>query len=187
MLRAGYGAFGVAFLSLAGAQLAGNLVLLALLAGLAGGLCLALSKDDLPKWAGLAMLAYFALSLLAFLAATPITIGRGGGYFVNDKPSAVFDALYYYVVLAFPIMLGATALASTWERELPPRALLMGAVAGSALWAVLSYALVPRVDPSLGVGAATAQNNLLALLAAASALAGAAGAAWAASRPDEYA
>jgi hypothetical protein len=182
MLRAGYVAFGVAFLALAAAAYAsGELVLLALAAGLAGGLLLALSKDDLPKGAGIAMLAYFALTVLAFAASTPITFGRG--YFVNDKPSAMFADVYYYVVLAYPIMLAATALAASWERELGPRALLACALAGSALWAVLNYVLVPHGSEAQVETA----NALLQGLAALSALVGAAGAAWATLRPDEYA
>jgi hypothetical protein len=186
MLRAGYVAFGVAFLALAGAAyLSGGLVMLGLAAGLAGGLLLAFSRDELPKWAGIAMVTYFALSLLAFLAATPITLGKQGGYFINDKPSAVFEDLQYYVFLVFPIMLGATATAATWEREWPPRVLLIASLAGSTLWAVLSYALVPPSGST--VAAAATQNNILSILAALAALAGAAGAAWAATRPDEYA
>lgn len=190
MLRAGYVSFGVAFLAVAGAEVGfGALLLLALAAALAGGFFLAFSQDDVPKWAGLAILAYFGLTVLAFLASTPVTINKGGGYFVNDNPSAFFADLYDYVVLAFPIMLAATAFAAAWEREAGPRVLLALAGAGAILWAVLSFALVPQGGgkASAVAAAASAQNSILNAVALASAVAGVAGAAWAALRPDEYA
>ena len=188
-LRAGYVAFCVAFLAV-GASIvgAGALFLLALLAALVAGILFALSRDELPKWAGIALLAYFGLSVLAFLAATPITIGKQGDYFVNDKPSSMFHDAYDYVVLAFPIMLGGAALASAWERERGPKTLLFAGLAASVVWAALSIALVPTAGKAtLEVASAQTQNHLLDLLAVAACIASAAGALWAALRPDEYA
>jgi hypothetical protein len=185
LLRAGYAAFCVAFLAVAVTiQGAGVAFFLGLLAALVAGFLLAFSRDELPKWAGLALLAYFGLTILAFLAATPVTIDKGGGYFVNDKPSATFQAVSGYLVLAFPIMLGGAALAAAWERERGPKTLLFAALAASVVWAVLSFALLP---PSAQATAAQSQNHLLDLLAVAACLVGAAGALWAALRPDEYA
>lgn len=182
LLRAGYAAFAVAFLAVVASLAAGAFLLVAILAALAGAFLLTWSRDELPKWAGLAMLGYFALTLVAFAASTPITINKGGGYFLNDAPSPVFAQLFYYIGFAFPVMLGATALAATWERERGVRNLLLASLAGFVLMALLTFALRPSSP-----GAAAMQGGLLKLLAAAAALAGVAGAAWAAARPDEYA
>lgn len=191
-LRLGYGAIGAAFAALAASTFVAPLLFLGLLLALAGGFLLAFSDDDVPKWAGLALLAYFLVALLAFLAATPITIDRGDGYFVNAAPPDLANKVTEYLVLFSPLMLGATAVAAAWEREHPPRFLLMGAVAGFVIVAALSLVLLPKVvDPSdpegvsSAVAAARQQGALLSTLFAVSAAAGAAGALWAATRPEE--
>lgn len=199
-LRVGYAALGLAILALAGGTLPalGSAVLLSPVLALAGAGALLFSRDDLPRWAGVASLAYFLLTFLAFLAATPATIRlsfwKG---FANDDPSPLFEAITEYLVLALPVMVCATALAAAWEREHGARLLLGGALAGLVVLAVLTVALVPaepdvqegETQPSEVVESASrarTQGRLLNLLLALSAAAGAAGAFWAAARPDEF-
>lgn len=190
LLRAGYLVFGLAFLAIAATELGvGAALFLGLAASLVAGILLAFSQDDVPKWAGIVMVAYFAFSVLMFLASTPITINKGEGYFVNDSPSKTFAAVFDYALLAFPIMLAAAAFIAVWERERGPRILLGISIAGAILWAVLSFLLVPEAGgrTSAVAAAAASQNRLLDAVAVGAALLGAAGAAWAAWRPDEYA
>lgn len=184
MLRAGYVSLGLAFAALAGSISVPTLVVPGLALAFLGGLLLALSGDDLPKWAGITLMSYFVLTALLFIAATPITINRGGeGYFVNRAPPALADEIFYWVGLVSPLILGGAAVAAVWERERPPRLLLMGAVGGFVLVALLSVVLIPR---DVGGGADT-QGRLLQILFALSAASGAAGALWAAGRADETA
>lgn len=202
ILRAGYAALGLAFLALAGTLSVGSLLLAGLGLALLGGLLLAFSDDDIPKWSGLALVAYFVLSALAFLAATPITIDRGDGYFVNPAPPELAGEVLYWMGLVSPLVLAAVTIAAAWERERAPRVLLLGAVAGFLLVGILSVALVTNLDPvcaadPLAQGCAGAaeraaaqarqQADLLRVLSAVSALAAAVGALWAASRPEEMA
>lgn len=187
-LRAGYAALGLAFGALAASAVAGGLLLVGLLVALVGGILLAFSRDDLPKYAGLVLVAYFVLSIVAFLAASPVTIkGSGGSYFVNGAPPDLADDVMYYVGLASPLMLGATAVLAAWEREWAPRLLLWGAVGGFVLVALLSILLRPGGTDASAIAAAEAQAGLVSNLFMVSALAGAAGALWAAGRPDSYA
>lgn len=182
VLRSGYVCFGLAFAALGASLIAPAGLALVLLLGLSGGVLLAFSDDEMPKWAGLALLVYFVISLVAFLAATPVTVRldffKG---FINSEPSSLASAVSRYLALALPVMLGGTAIAAAWEREVPPRALLVAAVGGFILVGILDVALVPS-----GQGSAQAQGGLLKALFGVSALAGAVGAAWAAARPDEY-
>lgn len=188
MLRLGYGAFGLAFAALGASFFAGAALPLALVLGFLGGVLLAFSDDDLPKWAGLALVLYFLLSLAAFAAATPVTVRlEAWDGFVNSAPSPLAEAVFEYLVLAMPLMLGATAIVAAWEREWPPRVLLVAAVAGFVLVALLTILLVPRGTDSAAIAAATTQGRLLEGLFAVSAAAGAVGALWAAARPEEVA
>lgn len=188
VLRLGYGALGAAFLALTASVVAPFLLPASLVLAFAGGLLLAWSDDDLPKWAGIALVAYFVISLVAFLAATPATIRlRGFSGFFNSEPSALARAVFDYLVLAMPLVLAGTATASVWEREWPPRLLLAGAVAGFILVGLLSVVLNPRDVSSIDVAQATAQANMLRGLFSISAAAGAIGAFWATARPEEVA
>lgn len=203
LLRAGYGGLGIAILCLSGSFVpaAGWLVLLSpIVAVVAAGL-LAFSRDDIPKWAGIAFLAYAALSFAAFVASTPTTIKlsfwRG---WANQDPSPVAQAFQEYLLLALPIMVAATALVAAWEREDGARLLLAGALVGIIAVGGLTIALTPTTgagdDGSLpGDGSedilqaqarARSQANLLSILLVLSAGAGAAGSFWAAARPEDY-
>lgn len=180
ILRAGYVALALAFAALGGMTTVGALLPLGLLLAFVGAILLTWSDDDLPKWAGFVLLAYFLLSIVAFLAATPMTINKGGRYFINAAPLGFADDIFNYLTFASPLMIGAAAVLAAWDRERPPRLLIWGAVAGFALFALLNIFLSPS-----GEDAARSQGSLLANLLLVSALAGAAGAAWSAARPEE--
>lgn len=188
MLRLGYGALGLSFVAFGASVLVGALVFLAIPLAMAGGVLLALSGDDLPRWSGVALLLYFLVTVLAFLAATPITVRleffKG---FINDDPSPIATAVLDALVLALPLMMAATASAAAWEREWPPRLLLGGAAFGYVLVTILGIVLVPSGNAVTARSTALAQGDLLRALFAVSAAAGALGALWAAGRPDEYA
>lgn len=195
-LRAGYVALGVSFLSLGAARYLGLLLPFGLLFAIAGGILFALSRDDLPRYAGLGLLAYFLVSILVFLAATPLTLRSGGSsYFVNDSPSPQLTTIYQDLLLGLPIVLGAALTAAAWEREWTPRVLVLGALGGSALWFVLILLLQPggggvnmtADQASLGASTAQTTGRIVDALLAVAGLSGAAGAFWASARPDEYA
>lgn len=187
LLRLGYGALGVSFVAFAASTVMGALAFLGIAAALVGGILLALSGDDLPRWSGVALLLYFLVSLVVFLAATPVTVRlEFFSGFLNDDPSPLAEATLRYLLMALPLMMAAAASAAAWEREWPPRLLLAGAVAGFILVGVLETVLVPS-DPVGGQAVAQAQGNLLRALFGVSAAAGALGALWATGRPDEYA
>lgn len=198
-LRAGYAVLAVAFAAFAGAHYLGALLLLGLVLALVGGIVLAFSDDDLPKWSGIAVIAYFLLTALAFFATTPITIDRGGSSYYFAPPDLTTLVLYWMGLLS-PLVLAGAGLVASWERERPPRALLVGALLGFALVATLSATLQPDLDPKCaadpdaegcaGAAAAAAaqaqqQSSLIAILFALSGACGAAGCAWAALRPQE--
>lgn len=187
MLRAGYAGVGVAFAALAASIAVPSLLLPSLGLAFLAGVLLAFSDDDLPKWAGIALLAYFLLSALAFLAATPITIGKGGGYFVNKAPPDLAGSVMEWMGILSPLILGGAAITAAWEREWGPKALLVGAVAGFILVAVLTVVLVPSDTSAAAVEAAASQARMLSVLFALSAGAGAIGALWAAGRSEEIA
>jgi hypothetical protein len=88
--------------------------------------------------------------------------------------------------LVSPLMLAAAGIAAVWERDRPPRLLLMGALGGMALFAVLSIFLMPgeAVDVESARQASESQGDLLQMLFALSAGIGAVGALWASARPD---
>lgn len=182
VLRAGYACLGLGFAAMAASAYAGALLPVGFLLALVAAVLLVASRDDIPKYAGFALLGYFALALLVFLVATPITINKGGRFFVNGAPPAIANTIQQYLVLASPLVLGAAALLSAWEREHAARFLLLGAVGGFVLFGILSFVLTPN-----GADAAESQGSLLRNLFMVSALAGAGGALWAASRPDSYA
>lgn len=185
MLRSGYATLGVAFAALAASILLPALVLPGLaLAFVAGGL-LAFSADELPKWAGLALVGYFVLTLILFLAATPITIDRGESVFVNPAPPALAEEVFYWLGLLSPLILAGAALAAAWERERTPRGLLLAGLGGFLLVALLSIFLVPG-DADAATAAAS-QGRIVRTLFALSAAACAAGAFWSAARPREVA
>ena len=185
VLRAGYVALGLAFLALAGASVAGSLLIPGLLLAFAGAIVLLFSQDDLPKWAGITLLAYYALLVLAFLAATPITIRKGGAFGFEPLAPDLAADVEYYLGLVFPLMLTATSLAAAWERERPVRYLLLAAALGFVLVAILTVVQRPGGATSTDVARAAAQGSLLAALIGLSALAGAAGTFWSAARPEE--
>ena len=184
MLRAGYGGLALAFGGIAAGAYVPTLLLPALALALVAGLLLAISDDDLPKWAGLAIIAYFVLTVLVFLAATPITIDKGDGYFLNAAPTEVAQEAFYWLTFAAPLMLAGAAIVASWERELPSRVLLLGAVGGFILVGILTVALIPK---DLSVDSAKQQGEMIKILLALSAAAGASGVLWAAGRPEEYA
>lgn len=184
VLRLGYGALGVTLLALAVGQVAGALIPAGLAVALVAGFLLAFSDDDLPKWAGITLLAYLLVSVLTFVAASPITIRGGARLYV---PAMADESLQYYLFLASPLLLTATGLAAAWERERPARFLLAGALAGFVVVAGLTLSLAPNGSTSAAVSTAQQQGNLLEVLYALSAIAGASGALWSASRPEEYA
>lgn len=193
-LRAGYAALALALFALAGSALSGALLLLALPCALAGGILLALSRDDLPRGAGITLLAYFLLTLVFFLLSSPITLR--GNYFVNGAPPALAEAVYGYLVLALPVFIVAAGLVASWEREWPARTTFLVALIGFLLVGVLNYTLLPSAPSSetatsAEILAARAKaetyGHILQGLFAVFALAGAIGATWSAARPDEYA
>ena len=194
LLRAGYVALGFAILSLAGSfsPALAWLVLVSPVLAFVGAICLAFSGDDIPKWAGIAFLAYAGITLAAFILTTPATIRlsfwRG---WANAEPHPVAAAVAEYLLLAMMLMPIATALVAAWERENASRVLLTGGLLGLLMVGVLTILL----DPGTGTTAAdiarveskaNAQAQLLNLLLVLSAAAGAAGAWWAAWRPEEY-
>lgn len=183
LLRAGYAALGIAFAAIAASVYVPFLLIPGLFVALVGGFLLAFSGDDLPKWAGIVILVYFALTVLVFLAATPVTINKGGRFFVNATPTRIAQDAVYWLGLAAPLMLAAAAVLSVWERETAPRVLLFGAIGGFVVVGLLSAILVPA---DLSADAARQQGDLVKGLFAVSAAAGAAGALWAAGRADEY-
>lgn len=199
VLRSGYAAFGLSILALAGSFVPalGWLILLSALVAVAGAILLVFSDDDIPRWAGIAFLAYAALTFVVFVAATPATIRFSfWNGFVNSEPHALWSALQAYLLLALPLMTAATALVAAWEREHGARILLAGAVAGILMVGVLTVVLSPDAPEEGGSGSdadlaraqseAASQGRLLNTLLALSAGAGAAGAVWAAARPDEF-
>lgn len=186
VLRAGYAAIGLAFAAMAATLVVPSLLLAGVALAVLGGLLLAISDDDLPKWAGAALLTYVVVTLAAFIASTPVTVRldffKG---FLNAEPSAAARATFEYLGLALPIMLCGCAIAAAWEREAAPRVLLFGAIGGFFLVAILTVALVPRgIDADAAADVARSQGDLLRVLFAVSAGVGATGALWAASRPD---
>lgn len=204
VLRAGYGtlAFAIACLSGTFVSSLGWLVLVSPVAAFVGAVLLAFSQDDIPKWAGLAFVVYAVLTFAAFLAATPTTIHfKFLAGTANPNPHPVAVALQDYLLVALPIMLLATALVASWERENGVRLLLAGALVGIVAAAGMTLTLGADEDASGGDGNQTAeeidaeqraararaasQGDLLKWLLGLSVLAGAAGAAWAAARPDE--
>lgn len=202
VLRAGYGALGLAFAGLAGSVYLPTLLFPALALSIAAGALLAFSDDPIPKWAGLVLLAYFVVTVLVFLAATPITIDKGEGYFVNAAPTVVAQESFSWLVLAAPLILVGTAILASWEREVPVRILLIGALGGFVVVAALTVILVPEIEPECATdpsspecsGASARakaeierQGDMLRNLTTVSAAAGAAGMIWAAGRPDQYA
>lgn len=192
LLRLGYGALGLSFVAFGAAAVLEPVALLAIplaiLLAIVAGVLLTLSGDDLPRWSGAALLLYFLVTLLVFLAATPVTVRLDffKGY-LNDDPSPYAELVLRYLVLALPLMMAATASAAVLEREWPPRLLLGGAILGFVLVTVLEIVLVPTGARETAASTALAQGNLLRALFGISALAGALGALWAATRPDEYA
>lgn len=188
LLRWGYGAFGLSLAAFGVSAIQGYAVFLAILLAFAGAVLLSLSGDDLPRWSGVAMLLYFLVTALAFFAATPVTIRleffKG---FVNDDPPAILSAVFDHLVLAMPVMVVGTVIAAAWEREWPPRVLLVGSVVGFILVSLLHFVLEPPGTDLEAIAEAERQGNILRILFGVSAAVGALGALWAASRPDEYA
>lgn len=205
LLRAGYATLGLSLLSFGGSLVVGALVFLGIGFALLGGILLALSGDDLPRWSGLSLVLYFLVTVGAFVAATPFTVRlEFFSGFLNDQPSPFASKFFEYLVLVLPVMVAGTALAAAWEREWTPRLLLGGSAAGFALVILLTLVLQPAdgaedavngtmapeaANQAADEAAATAatQSALLRSLMALSAAAGSFGAFWAASRPDEYA
>lgn len=182
VLRAGYASLALAFAALAGSAYSGMLLLPALVLAFAGAILLLFSGDDLPRWAGVVLLAYFVLIAIAFILSTGVTIRKGGAYGIEAPDRELAVDVTYYLGLALPLMLALAAVAAAWERENAARFLLVGGTGGFLVAAALTTVL----DPS-GVDAAASQGNLLELLFALSAIAAATGAGWSAARPEEYA
>ncbi|MFA5860353.1 MAG: hypothetical protein WDA16_01530 [Candidatus Thermoplasmatota archaeon] len=185
VLRLGYAAYGLAFVALAASAYAGTLVLVAFAVAFLAAIFLAASRDDLPRWAGIALLAYFIVTVGAFLLQTPITIRSGGRYHIDAAAPALASAVFDYLAQTSPLMLGGAALAAAWERERPARILLLGGLAGFIVVGLLTFILVPHGSDLSAVKAAQGQANLLLTLGALSAIAAAAGAFWSAVRPEE--
>lgn len=183
MLRAGYATLAAAFAAFAGGIYVGALLVVGLMLALVGGVLLAFSQDELPKWAGRAMIAYFLLIVVLFLASTPVTINKGGGYFINGAPPAFAKTILDYLGFVTPVMLGAIALTSIWEREWAPRALVIASLAGCALFALLNFILVP--DATRPDATVEQQGAIFTALFVLSGACGAAGCAWAAARPED--
>lgn len=188
VLRGGYGSLGLAFVALAGGAWVPSLVVPGLGLAFLAGILLAFSDDDRPKWAGIALVVYFAVTVLAFLVASGTTINiRGQRFFLNDSPPETLGTITSWITLLSPLMLAGAAIAATWDRERPPRVLLVGAVGGFVVVALLSVILTPAgIDSAAAATSAQAQGRMLQLLFAVSAVAGAAGALWAAGRPESY-
>jgi hypothetical protein len=181
LLRAGYALLGLVFLALAGSAYLGQLVIAALALAFVAAVVLAFTDDELPKWAGIALLVYFVVTAAVFLLSVPI---KYRAYYVD--PSVSGD-VSYYLFLFSPLILAAAAIVAAWERERPVRFLLVGGLVGFVIVGVFTVVLVPRgTDPS-ALAAAQGEANLLLALLAVSALAAAAGAFWSSARPEEYA
>lgn len=178
VLRFGFIAIGLTFLALAATFVpAGSSLLVpGLLLGFVGGILFLFSDDELPRYAGLAIVAYFALVLVTFLASNGITVRFGdSSYFANDRPPAFLSAVFDYLVLGLPILFVAASTIAVWELG-GPRWLLVGALAGFALVVVLTIALNPSLDgEAINPGGSQVIGPLFSLAA----LAGAAGAFWA--------
>lgn len=186
MLRAGYAGLGIAFVALAATLAVPSLILAGLGLAFVAGILLAFTDDHLPKWAGIAVIVYFVLSIVAFLAVTPITINRGGeSFFVNAAPPGLADNVIDWMGRLAPLLLCGAALAAVWERERTPRLLLFGALGGFVLHAVLYIVLTPGGDDiNAAITSAQSQARLLSYLFALSAAVGAVGVLWATTRPD---
>lgn len=199
VLRLGYGAIGASFAALALSTFVGALLFLGLALAFVGGVLLAFSDDDLPKWAGLSILGYFLLTALAFVATTPVTIDRGSSSYYFAPPDLA-NMVLYLMGLVSPFFLAGAGTVAAWERERPARLLLTGAIVGFVLVAAFTMTLSPDVDPACAAdpeaegcagaterAAAQAQQQgvLIGVLFALSGVSGAAGAAWAAARPQE--
>lgn len=188
ILRAGYAALGLAFLALAGSTASGALLLAGLAVGFVASILLLFSDDELPKWSGGVILAYFVLFVISFLFASTITVRSGGAYHLEFPATALFDQVKTWLSLAFPLFLAGTTIAAAWERELPARWLLIGAACGFVLVAILTVTLTPTGQQATEIAqSGQRQGNATIIIGALSALAGAAGAMWSAARPDEYA
>lgn len=182
LLRTGYAALGLTFLAFAAtfSPAAGILLGVGLLAGFVGAGVLAFSDEDLPKWAGISIVAYLLLCLVAFLASSGATIRIGGtSYFVNDSPPPLFDALADYLILGLPFLIAGAALVAVWEAG-HPRWLVMGAAVGFVVVALLTLLFTPDTVAEDVAG----QNQGLAILFALAAVAGAIGSFWASARPE---
>lgn len=188
VLRSGYGALGIAFAALAAGAWVPFLVIPGLGIAFLAGMLLAFADDDWPKWAGISLVVYFAVTVLTFIVASGATINiRGQSFFLNDSPPASLATITNWITIFSPLMLAAAGIAATWDRERAPRVLLMGAAGGFLLVALLSVILRPSgEDAALAAGAAQSQGRLLQALFALSAATGAAGALWAAGRPGSY-
>ena len=185
LLRAGFGALAFAFLSLAGAPLAGLLLPLGLLAAFAGAGLWAFSRDELAKWAGIGLLTYFGVSLVTFLAATPVTIRLDFfSGFLNAEPSRFASELFGYLILLSPLMLAAAAAVAAWEHGPTPRYLLIGATLGFVIVGFLTIALTPNATDPTAAARATTTGNVLASLLQLVAVVATVGAIWAASRSE---
>lgn len=188
-LRGGYAGLALAFAALAAGAWVSSLVIPGLAVALLAGALLAFSDDDRPKWAGIALLVYFGVTVLAFVAASGFTINvRGQRFFFNDSPAETISIITSWITLVSPLMIAVAASAAIWDRERPPRVLLGGAIAGFLLVAVLTVVLVPTDvgDAVLAAEAAQTQGRMLRILFAVSAATGALGALWAAGRPESY-
>ena len=187
VLRAGYAAFALAFAAMAASAWAGSLLVAAFAVGFVAAVLLLFSDDDLPRWSGVVLLAYFLLVLVAFLLSTPITVRTGGSYGIEPPFPRLAEAVTYYLAALSPLLLAGTALAAAWERERPARLLLMGAVGGFVVVGILTFTLAPEAASATAVQRAESQGDLLRLLLALCAVSAAVGAGWSAARPEEYA
>lgn len=179
-------AIGLTFLALAATFVpAGSSLLIpGLLLGFIGGVLFLFSEEDLPRYAGLAIVGYFALVIVTFLASNGVTVRIGdSNYFANDQPPAFLTAVFEYLVLGLPILFVAASTIAVWELG-GPRWLLIGALAGFALVVALTIILNPSLEgESVNPGGSQAIGPLFSLAA----LAGAAGAFWASRNAGELA
>lgn len=184
VLRLAYVCVGLTFLALAASFVPAGAALLGLglLLGFVGGVLFLFSDDDLPRYAGFAIVGYFLLVFLAFVGSNGATIRIGDSqFFANDQPPAVLDAVFDYLVLGLPMLFVGAACVAAWETGLP-RWVLVGALAGFVLVAILTAALNPSLQGDVtqyGGGAA------LAAVFSLTALVGAVGAFWAARNADQ--
>lgn len=196
LLRAGYIGLGLAFLLGAASTLAPAFVLLGAAVAFLACLALLFSRDDVPRWAGLALLGYFVVTIAMFVFSSSVTFRSGGsGYHIDATSPGLAQAIFDDLVIVGPFVLGGAALAATWERERPVRILMVGALVGFLLVALLTVVLrvPPPSDPKDAAAvlnaqqAAAAQAKLLLALGGISSLAAAVGTFWAAARPEEFA